>query len=132
MLTIAVTDTSVADGELLARFAETGDAAAFELLVRRYALAVGRWAPWNKSPTGLGTVEAVKIDVQLLDSQTGKELRRFDGFPDGLPVIALAFRPDGKELLAGAGFFPGQGTEVPRHAKDAKGLRVLNLEKPAK
>jgi RNA polymerase sigma factor (sigma-70 family) len=41
-LTVAAADSSVPDGELLARFADTGDAAAFELLVRRYADLVWR------------------------------------------------------------------------------------------
>jgi RNA polymerase sigma factor (sigma-70 family) len=41
-IAVAVADSSVPDGELLARFAESGDAAAFELLVFRYAELVWR------------------------------------------------------------------------------------------
>ncbi len=41
-LTLSVAEASVSDAELLARFAETGDASAFELLVRRHADLVWR------------------------------------------------------------------------------------------
>jgi RNA polymerase sigma factor (sigma-70 family) len=41
-LTVAVADVSVPDGELLARFADSRDAAAFELLVLRHAELVWR------------------------------------------------------------------------------------------
>ncbi len=94
-------------------------------------LAAGRRVERDRPlPTGGGGVEAVTIDVQLLDAQTGKELRRIDGFPDNLPVVSLAFRPDGKQLVAGAGFFPGKAADVPTPAKDAKGLRVIPLGGP--
>ena len=79
-------------------------------------------------------VVAVKHAVRLLDAQTGKESRRFDGFADNLPVVSLAFRPDGKQLVCGAGFFPDDGpaANVPKPAKDAPGLRVLTLDPPPK
>ena len=41
-LTLAVADSSTPDAELLARFAETKDGSAFELLVRRHAELVWR------------------------------------------------------------------------------------------
>jgi RNA polymerase sigma factor (sigma-70 family) len=77
-------------------------------------------------------VAAIRNAVRLLDAQTGKELRRFDGFADNLPVVSLAFRADGQQLVCGAGFFPGDGpaSNVPQPAKDAPGLRVLALDKP--
>jgi RNA polymerase sigma factor (sigma-70 family) len=77
---------------------------------------------------------AVHFGVVLLDAQSSKEVRRFDGFADNLPVVSLAFRPDGKQLVCGAGFFPGDGpaSNVPKPAKDAPGLRVLTLDAPEK
>ncbi|MCI0703363.1 MAG: sigma-70 family RNA polymerase sigma factor, partial [Planctomycetia bacterium] len=39
----------------------------------------------------LAKVTAIKVAVRLLDTTTGKELRRIEGFPDNLPVISLAF-----------------------------------------
>ncbi|MCI0701951.1 MAG: WD40 repeat domain-containing protein, partial [Planctomycetia bacterium] len=76
----------------------------------------------------------IKVAVRLLDTTTGKELRRIEGFPDNLPVISLAFHPDGKQLVCGAGFFPGDGpaTNAPQPAKDAPALRVIPLNAPAK
>lgn len=81
-----------------------------------------------------GERHPLKIGVRVLDSATGKELRTFDGFPDNLPVISLAFRPDGRQLVTGAGFFPNSGpmSNYPQPAKDAPGLRVLALDEPKK
>jgi|GEM_PF-1603841 len=74
--------------------------------------------------------KAFKIAVTLIDATTGKQLRRIEGFPDNLPVISLAFRPDGKQLLCGAGFFLGDApaVNVPHPAKDAAGLRVIPID----
>ncbi|MCI0705389.1 MAG: WD40 repeat domain-containing protein, partial [Planctomycetia bacterium] len=76
----------------------------------------------------------IKVAVRLLDTTTGKELRRIEGFPDNLPVISLAFHPDGKQLVCGAGFFPSDGpaANVPQPAKNAPALRVVPLNAPAK
>jgi RNA polymerase sigma factor (sigma-70 family) len=86
-------------------------------------------------------VVSLPISVRLLDARTGKLLRRIDGFPDNLPVVSLAFRPDGKQLVCGAGFFPGDGPAAgaPQPAKGAPALRVVPVgaeqpkpgEKPA-
>jgi WD40 repeat protein len=80
---------------------------------------------------GRGEVKVVElaISVRLLDAQTCKRLRQLDGFPDNLPVISLAFRPDGRQLLSSAGFFPGDGpaANTPVPAKDAPGLRVIPI-----
>ena len=81
------------------------------------------------------TVEVARtIAVLLLDAATGKELRRIEGFPDNLPIVSLAFRPDGKQLVTGAGFFPNDGpaSNGPQPAKDAPGLRVIPLDEPKK
>src|SRR5690606_5242723 len=50
-------------------------------------------------------------------------------FADNLPIVALAFRPDGRQLVCGAGFFPGDGraSNYPQPAKDARGLHVIAL-----
>ncbi len=79
-------------------------------------------------------VTAMPVAVHIIDAETGKQLQKFDGFADNLPVISLAFRPDGKQLVCGAGFFPSDGpvSNLPKPAKDAKGLRVLTLDEPAK
>jgi RNA polymerase sigma factor (sigma-70 family) len=76
---------------------------------------------------------AVRVDVRLFDATSGKELRRIGGFTDNLPVVALTFRPDGKELACGAGFLPGDGpaANAPQPAKDAGGLRLIPLDAPA-
>jgi RNA polymerase sigma factor (sigma-70 family) len=76
-------------------------------------------------------VEIVRPNaVLLLDATTGKQLRRIEGFPDNLPIVSLAFRPDGKHLLCGAGFFPGDlpAVNVPQPKRDAPGLRVVPID----
>jgi WD40 repeat protein len=80
---------------------------------------------------GGGGVKVVElpVSVRLLDAQTGQRLLRLEGFPDNLPVVSLAFRPDGRQLVCGAGFFPGDGPagDAPGPARDAPALRVIPL-----
>jgi RNA polymerase sigma factor (sigma-70 family) len=82
---------------------------------------------------GQGGPKAIRVAARLWDVASGKEVRRIDGFPDNLPVVALAFRPDGKELACGAGFLPGAGSasNFPQPAADAVGLRLIPLDPPA-
>jgi RNA polymerase sigma factor (sigma-70 family) len=79
-------------------------------------------------------VTAMPVVVRLVDAQTGKELRMFDQFADNLPVISLAFRRDGKQLVCGAGFFPHDAPAInwPQPRKTARGLHVLKLDEPTK
>ncbi|MBY0459706.1 MAG: hypothetical protein K2V38_20495, partial [Gemmataceae bacterium] len=97
------------------------------------AVAVARdeYVGWWADPKVI-----LKPAVALFDLATVKEVKRVGGFADNLLVTALAFRPDGKELLCGAGFPPGRtapgSSLTPEPAKDAKGLRVIPLAEPAK
>ena len=119
--------------EVRAFDAAGGTAIAWSKDGKALALAVARevrdMTPVDNPPVPPQVV-AVKITVRLLDAQTGKELRRIDGFPDNLPVVSLAFRPDGEQLLCGAGFLPGSFPilNVLQPAKDAKSLRVIPLK----
>ena len=79
--------------------------------------------------------DAHRSEVQVLDAETGKELKRFDGFegvdhtgPTKLPVSALAFSPDGKTLIAGTGFLPMEA--LPKDAPKSGEVKVWNLEGP--
>ena len=69
----------------------------------------------DKPPAVVGHKSA----VQLFDTTTLKEVKRFDGFESVnhmattvLPVTALAFSPDSKKLLAGTGLT--SLTELPK------------------
>ena len=88
--------------------------------------------PRVREITGTGADEKVvarPVAVLLLDSTTGKQLRRVEGFPDNLPIRALAFRPTGRQLVTAAGFLSDTIPTVnwPKPAKDAPGLRVIPL-----
>ncbi|MBN9517693.1 hypothetical protein J0H58_04100, partial [bacterium] len=77
--------------------------------------------------------KTVRVCVRLLDVRSGDERRRIDGFPDNLPVVALAFRPDGKELACGAGLPPGVEHPPGRPAvPNAVGLRLVALDLPVR
>ncbi|QEG27338.1 ECF RNA polymerase sigma factor SigE [Gemmata obscuriglobus] len=94
-------------------------------------LAAGRRVERSTSPPGRtgGVITGDTANVQLLDARTGAELQWFDGFPDNLPVMSLAFSPDGKRIVCGAGNFPDViGFDPPAGAKT---LRVLNVEEPS-
>ncbi|HEX4614179.1 MAG TPA: hypothetical protein VH092_38710, partial [Urbifossiella sp.] len=82
------------------------------------------------APGEAARVTAVRASVGLFDAASGKEVRRIDGFPDNLPVVALAFRPDGKELACGSGFAPGEHPrrDLPQPAGNAVGLRLVSLD----
>jgi WD40 repeat protein len=88
----------------------------------------------TSSSSSSEVVTAMPVFVRLVDAQTGKELKRFDQFADNLPVISLAFRRDGKQLVCGAGFFPDDAPAInwPQPRKVARGLHVLKLDEPAK
>lgn len=94
-------------------------------------LAVARSASVpHEPPDPMMLCSAFKIDVTLIDATTGKQLRQIGAFPDNLPIVSLAFRPDGKQLVCGAGFFLGDApaVNVPQPAKDAAGLRVIPID----
>jgi RNA polymerase sigma factor (sigma-70 family) len=96
-------------------------------------IAVAQQVGQYKGGTGLtDDLIALTAVAALLDAQTGKELRSFDNFPDNVPVVSLALRPDGKQLVCGSGFFPGDGPagNHPQPAKDAPALRVIPLADP--
>jgi RNA polymerase sigma factor (sigma-70 family) len=96
---------------------------------KQLAVATSVEAPDN--PAGGKPVSRVS-SVLLLDSFTGKELRRVEGFPDNLPIVSLAFHPEGKHLVTAAGFFPNDAPPAngPQPKKDAPGLRVIPLDAP--
>ncbi len=87
--------------------------------------------PADNPPAMLGH----KTEVQVLNVETGKELHRLDGFegvghtaPTALPVVALAFSPDGKLLLAGTG--PPAFAPVPNDLPKTGEVRVFDLSPP--
>jgi WD40 repeat protein len=89
--------------------------------------------PADKPPPVIGH----KSVVQLFDTATLKEVKRFDGFegvnhmaPTVLPVTALAFSPDGKRLLAGTGVAPFG--EVPKGAPAGEVKLFDVADSPAK
>jgi WD40 repeat protein len=97
------------------------------------ALVVARSIGRYKGDTGLtADLLALEQSVVMLDSKTGKEQRRIVGFSDNVPVVALAVRPDGSQLVTGAGFFPGGGPvgNYPQPAKTTVGLRAISLDSP--
>ncbi|MDB5313556.1 MAG: hypothetical protein JWO38_7758 [Gemmataceae bacterium] len=95
-------------------------------------LAVGFRKPILNGADKEPPVVGHKTEVQLLDLTTGKELKRFDGFegvnhtaPTALPVIALAFSPDGAKLVAGTGILPA--SMVPDGAPKTGEVKVFPL-----
>ena len=65
------------------------------------------------------------VEVQLFDAATGTEVRRFGGFGNVLPVSALVFSLDGKQLVAGTGF--PNVTPLPADAPRAGEVKVFAL-----
>jgi WD40 repeat protein len=90
-------------------------------------LAVGTRAP---DPPGGDT--GLRTRVRVIDIATKKTVKEFDGLDATvLPVVALAFSPDGTRVIAGTGLRALD--EPPKGAPKSGAVKVFNLdaEKPA-
>ncbi len=86
-------------------------------------LAAGVRVPARPDGTG-----GQKTQVKVIDLGTKQVIKVFDDFESGLPVVALAFDPDGRKLLAGTGLLaPG---EIPTGAAKSGEVKMFDLTAP--
>jgi WD40 repeat protein len=89
-------------------------------------LAIGGRVP--VPPRGApGRDTEVKTHVRVIDVATKKTIKEFDGFDSAvLPVVALAFSPDGTKVIAGTGL--PAFDELPKGAPKSGEVKVFNLD----